>query len=267
MSRTDGVLPLCEALALGALHGPSERLPISSSGHTTLLAWRRSWAYTALEPGARKRFEVALHAGTTAALLLGGRRRPRWPGRRRIGMLALATAPPALAGLALQRPIERRLGSPATIAGGLLAGSAAMALADRLGSRERHAQDAGALDGLALGMAQILALIPGVSRSAAARVAARARGFDGADAARLAYDVGMPITLGAIALKGRETIVSDRREWPALGIGATAAFLSTLLGRALTRPLEQAHSLAPFIAYRTSLAIAVIRRLRRQAER
>jgi len=63
-----------QALALGLVHGPAELVPVSSSGHTTLLAWQRHWNFAALDPAARKRFEVALHAGTTAALLLAGRR-------------------------------------------------------------------------------------------------------------------------------------------------------------------------------------------------
>src|SRR5215218_7266663 len=64
-------LKLSHALALGALHGPAELLPVSSSAHTTLVPWLLRWPYPRLDPELRKAFEVALHAGTAAALLIG----------------------------------------------------------------------------------------------------------------------------------------------------------------------------------------------------
>src|SRR5215212_4837243 len=102
-----------------------------------------------LDPEARKSFEVALHAGTAAALLLGQRRvvasELRRLDSRRALALALSMAPPAIAGYALERPIERRLGGPRTIAAGLVAGSIAMLLADRA-PRARPGSDLQAVD-------------------------------------------------------------------------------------------------------------------------
>ena len=248
-----------QAIALGLLHGPTELAPISSSAHTTLLAWERRWRYDELDPAARKRFEVGLHAGTAAAALIVTRHEL---GARRLLVVALACVPPAIAGKLLQGPIERRLGTPPTIAAGLLGGSAAMALADLLGDRRRTRSQAGAADGVALGVAQAIALIPGVSRSGAARAAARWRGFSPIEAEALAGAVGMPITLGALALKGREALGSDRSEWVPLGAGALAAFASTLTSGALMRRLGRGRSLLPYAAYRVAVAAAVIRRLR-----
>src|SRR4051812_17606992 len=129
-------LPLVEALALGALHGPAELLPVSSSGHITLVPWLLGWRYPALDAELRKAFEVALHAGTAAALLVALRgevgEAARGFDRRRAVLVVGSFAPPAVVGYALERPIERRLGTPGTIAAGLLAGAAAMAAADRL---------------------------------------------------------------------------------------------------------------------------------------
>ena len=71
MRRPSGTLELRHAVALGALHGPTELLPISSSAHTTLVPWLLGWPYAELDPELRKAFEVALHAGTAAALLVG----------------------------------------------------------------------------------------------------------------------------------------------------------------------------------------------------
>ena len=246
-------------MLLGLLHGPAELAPVSSSGHTTLLAWRRGWRYGELDADARKRFEVALHAGTAAASL--------WLARRELtstppAVIALACVPPALAGALLQRPIERRLGTPASIAAGLLAGAAAMAIAERHGATNRTRAQAGPRDALALGVAQAAALVPGVSRSGAARAAARWRGFAPGEAWALSDAVGLPITLGALALKGREALRSDRSEWASLGAGAAASLFSTLASASLLRAPARGGSLLPYSAYRAAVASAVIRRLR-----
>ncbi len=169
-----------QAVALGALHGPAELLPISSSGHIAAIPWLLRWRYGELDEELRKSFEVALHAGTAAALLitLRGEVAEAAVGldRRRLTLIALSFVPPALAGLAFERPIESRLGTPATVAAGLLAGSVLMAVADRSPQTRRH-EEAGAADALWLGIAQACALFPGVSRNGATLAAARLRRF------------------------------------------------------------------------------------------
>ena len=123
-----------DALALGLLHGPAELLPISSSAHVSLVPWLLGWPYADLDPGLRKSFEVALHAGTLAALLVGLRAElgaeVRLLDARRMRVLALSSLPPAVAGLLFERAIERRLGTPAATATGLVAGAIAMTAAD-----------------------------------------------------------------------------------------------------------------------------------------
>jgi undecaprenyl-diphosphatase len=259
--RPDGPqLALHHAVALGLLHGPTELLPISSSGHTALLPWLRDWNYYELDPAARKRFEVALHAGAILALssdVVGALVSLR--GRRAM-LCVVAAVPAALAGLALERPIERRLGRPASIAAGLLVGSVAMAGAELVGGGERRASDAGVIDALALGLAQSLALVPGVSRSGAATAAARARGFSPYDAQQLASEVGLPVTLGAIALKARQLTDADRAELAPLAAGALASFISTLASGSV---LRRGGSLIPYAAYRAGVAGVVLRRLRK----
>src|SRR3954471_16625416 len=110
-----------EALALGLLHGPVELIPVSSSAHVATVPWLLRWEIAGWDGERRKELEVALHAGTAAALLL-----TLPPRRLRLLFLAAAVVPPGVAGLALERPIERRLGTPATLAAGLLAGAAAL---------------------------------------------------------------------------------------------------------------------------------------------
>jgi undecaprenyl-diphosphatase len=241
------------------LHGPAELAPVSSSAHTTLVAWRRGWRLDDLDPQTRKRFELALHAGAAAATLLA-RREPRTVSRR---VVVAACVPPALAGALLRGPIERHLGTPATIAAALAAGGAAMAVAEHArGGRAR--QDARLADGLALGGAQALALIPGVSRSGAARAVARMRGFDPREAQALSDAIGIPITLAAVASSARAARGADR---DTLALGAAAAFASTLASGALLRRVGAARSLYPFALYRVALAAAVVRRLRENGAR
>jgi undecaprenyl-diphosphatase len=339
-------LPLRHALVLGLLHGPTELLPISSSAHTTLIPWLAGWPYDKLDPRLRKSFEVALHAGTAAALLLrppsGGPPCDRRgddtaaatttttttttdsasPSRKRIrarlGFLAAALTPPALAGYALGEQIERRLGTPAKIAYGLLAGSAAMAGVEVYKKRDaprargghRHFESnnlpaqqaaeapfegptakapflqtvakpplqqtagtrpvasADARDGLALGLAQALALVPGVSRSGATLTAARARGFSRQDADQLSWTVGLPVIAGATLLQGTRLVHQQARAGRPratalpLAVGATSAFLSTLASSKALDRHRRTQLLPACIAYRGALAALVIRYMR-----
>jgi len=265
----DPRLPLRQALALGLLHGPTELLPVSSSGHTALVPWLAGWSYGELDAELRKAFEVALHAGTAAALLLALRNEVGTAvgdlDRRRFVLIALSALPPAAAALALEREIERRLGTPGTIATGLLAGSALMLAADRAGpgvGEARAREDAGAVDALCLGLAQAAALVPGVSRNGATLAASRLRGFGREDANALSRHVALPIIAGATVLKG---VRLGRRGLPAgmrspFVAGTAAAFASTLGSTWLIRQVERNRSLAPYAAYRLALAAVVLTR-------
>jgi undecaprenyl-diphosphatase len=265
-SQTRSQLPLWQATALGALHGPAELLPVSSSGHVALVPWLLGWEYTQLDAELRKAFEVALHAGTAAALLITLREEVadvvRRPSLRLLGLIAVSFAPPALAGFALERPIERRLGTPETIAAGLLAGAIAMAGADRR-EQARSSQEAGFGDALHLGLAQACALIPGISRNGATLTAARLRRFTREDANRLSRHIALPVIAGATALK---TLRLRRRGLPAdarvpFALGAAASFAATLGCSWLIGVLERDRSLAPYAAYRIALAGLVLKRL------
>ncbi len=268
MTPSAEALPLRHALALGLLHGPAELLPVSSSGHTTLVPWLLDWPYAGLEPELRKAFEVALHAGTAAGLLIALRgevgEAARDLDRRRFTLIAGSFVPPAVAGLAFERAIERRLGTPASIAAGLAVGGLLMALADARGGRSRASDEAGAADALALGLAQATALVPGFSRGGMTLAAMRARGFARADASALSRHVALPVIAGASVLKGAR--LAQRGVPPGfagrLALGAGASLVSTLAAARLV-PVERVGSLLPYAAYRVGLAGAAARRLRR----
>lgn len=274
MRRAERTPALRHAVALGLLQGPTELLPVSSSAHTTLLAWFAGWPYADLDGERRKSFEVALHAGAGLALAIDMRAElARAAGQldeRRAVALALALGPPALAGYLLQAPIERRLGGPRSIAAGLLVGAIAMLLADALARDvspdERRCTDVDPADGLALGLAQACALVPGVSRNGATLAAARARGFARADAQRLSWLAALPVMLGASLLKGRPLAgdAGPHGVRTAALLGGAAAFVSTVASaRLLRRESPAKRSLAPCALYRCVLAGLVIRRLRR----
>ena len=259
-------LSLGHAVALGLVHGPAELLPVSSSAHVSAIPLLLDWPYPALDPELRKAFEVALHAGTAAALLIGLRDEVGAAVRgfdvRRLVLVVGSFVPPAIVGYTLERPIERRLGTPATIAVGLLLGSAAMALADARAPRRRGRDDAGVLDALALGIAQACALMPGVSRNGATLTAARLRGFHRRDASALSRHVALPIIVGATGLKG---VRLARRGVPravagAFAAGVGASFASTLASVRIIRAVERNRPFTGYAAYRATLAAVVLRR-------
>jgi undecaprenyl-diphosphatase len=243
-------LTLAQAVALGALHGPAELLPVSSSAHVAVLGGGVGAAED------EKAFEVALHAGTLAGLLA-------LIPRPSAAFALVSIAPAAVAGLALEGPIERRLGGPRATAAGLVAGSVVMLLADRRagGAASRSAEDATLADALALGLAQACALWPGVSRLGLTVAAARTRGFSRDAAFALARSAGLPVVAGATALKAVRLAQSPPP--PALrapfAAGTLAAFASTLAAA----PLRRVTSVAPWAAERVVLAAVAVRRSRR----
>ena len=238
-------------LLLGLIQGPAELLPVSSSGHVA--AARALWG---LEGD-----EVALHAGSLAALVLGCRgeafailRRLTW---RRVGMHGLAGGIPAVAGFALER---REASLP--VVPGLLAGSILLLAAERFpkatGGRSlsrgggRARWDAGLADGAWLGLAQAAALWPGVSRNGATLAAARWRGFARGEANPLSREVGVPVTLGAVLLRRG-----------GLTTGTAAAFASALAALPLLRVVDRGGPLWPWALERGGLALVLLRESRR----
>jgi undecaprenyl-diphosphatase len=262
-----GRIPARRAVALGIVQGPAELLPVSSSAHIVLVPWLAGWDWDSVDPEVRKSFEVALHAGAAAALLIGQRRviaeeLREFDGRRAL-ILGLSFLPAAIVGYTLERPIERRLGGPRATALGLLAGAAAMLVADRRPQR-RGRGDATAADGLALGIAQAAALAPGVSRNGVTLAAARWRRFSRDQANLLSRTIALPIIVGATALKGarllRRGTTPELRRSLALGVGAS--FASTLASQRLIQLVERDRALWPYAAYRAGLAAAVLVKLR-----
>ncbi|HST55640.1 MAG TPA: undecaprenyl-diphosphate phosphatase, partial [Solirubrobacteraceae bacterium] len=186
-----------------------------------------------------------------------------------LGLVVISFLPPALAGYLLEEKIERHLGTPGTIAAGLLAGALGMGAADaHSGPGRRSLASATMRDGLVLGIAQALALAPGVSRNGSTLAAARLRGFSREDAQTLSWEIALPVIIGASALKSARAC---QRGIPAgvgkaLAAGTFASFGSTLLSaRCLGDTRTRRRSLLPYAVYRGLLALLVITRLRRNS--
>jgi undecaprenyl-diphosphatase len=266
---TGGALPVRRAIALGFIQGPAELLPVSSSAHIVLVPWLAGWDWEAIDPEVRKSFEVALHTGAAAALLIGQRRlifeELRSFDARRALLLVLSFAPAAAVGYGFERQIEERLGGPRATAFGLLAGAALMVVADRR-EQLRGRGEATPVDGLVLGVAQAAALAPGVSRNGVTLAAARWRYFSRAQANLLSRTIALPIIVGATGLKGarlakRGTTPQLRRT---LAVGIGASFVSTLASQRLIGLVERDRALWPYAAYRAGVAGAVLWKLHRQ---
>jgi undecaprenyl-diphosphatase len=146
------------------------------------------------------------------------------------------------------------------IAFGLLVGSAIFVLADRVGTRLRYLDRVNAIDGLFVGTAQAIALIPGISRSGITISAGLLRGLDRADATRFAFLLATPIILGA----GLKTLLDARKlagltaQLDVVAIGFVVSFVSGLAAVAFMVRYLKNHSLNVFVVYRVALAIVIL---------
>lgn len=219
-------MSLWEAILLGIIQGITEFLPISSSGHLILVPWLLGWS----EPGLT--FNVGVHVGTLLAVVIFFRRDllamavalpsgivKRQPLSDPMSFLALiiilGSIPAAIVGLTMGDRIERFFHSGsggstaiALIACMLIVVGLLMALAERIANQHRGVEDIRARDGFLIGLAQALALFPGVSRSGSTITAGLFLGLRREAAARFSFLLGVPAVVGAAAFELRH-LVSD----------------------------------------------------------
>ena len=270
-------MELLKAAVLGIVQGLTEFLPVSSSGHLILVRAALGWKLLA-DPHLNKMFDVALHAGTFLALVayfrsdvgrllaaflvslrrgLGGD-----PYRRLAWIIAVGTVPAAAAGLAGEKVIEERLGSPALVALELILFALLLWVADRRGRKRRDMGRADWGDGIIIGVAQALALAPGVSRSGITMPAGLARGMTRETAARFSFLLSIPIVGGtaAYSLLGlvRHPAVLPPGSWSLFGVGLLAAALSGYLCIRFFLGYLRTRTLTPFVIYRLALGVAML---------
>ncbi len=259
-------MTLTQAIILGLVQGFAELLPISSSAHLALAPYFLDFR----DPGLA--FDVALHAGTLVALIWYFRREwidmiaSTWTilktrriaslHERRALYLIVATIPAGIAGLLLNDYAETAFRSPALIATTLAIMGIVLWAVDRWSARSRMIEEITMRDAILVGLAQILALVPGVSRSGSTITAGRALHLDRPSAARFSFLMSMPITLAAVVLKMPEAIRADGVSLP-LVAGVVAAAVSSWVSIAVLLRYVSKHSFGVFAAYRLVLSAAV----------
>ena len=265
-----------QALVLGFVQGFTELLPISSSGHLIIVPWLGDWTYLKEHEEFNKTFDVALHLGTLVAVvayfwhdLVGYllawfrsvRRRSIESDDERIAwLIVVASVPAAVIGAAGQSVIEERLGEPWQIA--ILMGIFALILywADRRPERS-DVGELGLKQGLLVGLAQSLALAPGVSRSGITISAGRLLGLTRDAAARLSFLLLVPIVLGAVVLKGYTDVIKGELPDGWVGpfvVGMIASAGSGLLAISWLLGYVRRHNYTVFVVYRVALAVFIL---------
>jgi len=270
-------LPDWQALILGLTQGLTELLPISSSGHLILVPWIGNWHYLETHAAFNKTFDVALHAGTLVAVVayfwsdivgilrawFGSvkRRSIKTQDERLAWLLLIATIPAALGGAAGESLIEKRLGQPWQIAIALAVLGVALWLADRL-PEKKAMTTLRYRDALVLGVAQMLALVPGVSRSGITITGARLFKLDRDSAARFSFLMLVPVVFGAVVLKTTKDIVLGPglpAGWGGpFAVGMLAAAGSGLLAIWALLGYLRRHDYSLFVVYRLVLALAIL---------
>jgi undecaprenyl-diphosphatase len=254
-----------QAALLGAVQGLTEFLPVSSSAHLALVP--RLFGFP--DPGLA--FDLALHLGTLlslsavygrswAGLLSGTARDPRGPQARKLAMLAAATVPGVVAGLSLEKSADVAFRDPARVAAMLIGFSLVMAAAQRWGRGKKDWEHAGWGVVLAVGAAQALALMPGVSRSGATVSAGLLLGLSPYSAADLSFMLSAPIIAGAAVFKLRHLSAADVTGPFLLGIAVSA--VTGLAAVRLFLALLPKKGLTPYVLYRLALGAAILLALR-----
>lgn len=266
---------LLQALVMGIVQGLTEFLPISSSGHLIVVPFLFGWNDPFLTSLA---FHVMLHLGTLGALLVYFR--ADWvrlvpaglavlrdrsfggdPDRRLAWVLVAATIPAALVGVLLGDLIEAIFREIGLVAVALALGGGILWLADRRGGRTKGVRDVTFPLAVGIGVAQALALVPGISRSGISIAAARFAGLDRAAAARFSFLMATPVTAGAALFEGRRLLAGEAGVDVSVGpliVGMIAAFVSGALAISVLLRYLQTRSLDLFTWYRVALAAVVL---------
>jgi undecaprenyl-diphosphatase len=264
-----------EALLLGIVQGLTEFLPISSSGHLILVPWIQDYRFLQDDEAFNKTFDVALHAGTLAAVLIYFRAeiarllRALWGSARRRAVpeaeerlawaIVVGTIPAVIAGGVGEGVIEDHLGDPWQIAILMIVFGLLLGYADRRPQRQ-GLEDVGPRQGLYIGLAQVLSLAPGVSRSGITITAARFLGLDRDSAARISFLLLTPVTAGAVVFKAFEAASEGLPQGVAgpMIVGTIAAAVAGYLAIAGLIAFVRRHSYDVFVVYRVLLGIVLL---------
>ena len=265
-----------QAFVLGGVQGFTELLPISSSGHLILVPWLFDWTYLEAHNEFNQTFDVALHLGTLvavvgyfardlAALVVAWwhsvqRRRASTPDERLAWFVIVATIPALIAGAALESVIADHLGEPWQIAIFMAVFAGVLWLADRTPERREMSQ-LGLRSAFTVGLAQVLALAPGVSRSGITISAGRFFGLNRDAAARFSFLLLVPVTLGAVVYKGITDVLLAGLPSGSAGpfvVGILVSAATGLIAISVLLDYVRRHTYSIFVVYRLILALLVL---------
>lgn len=254
-----------QAAVLGTLQGLGEFLPISSSAHLSLAPWAFGWNTPGLA------FDVSLHLGTLVALVsyfwaewialarsalnVVTTRRVETISEKRVIFIVVATIPAAVLGVLFEEQAETVFRAPALTATTLIVFGALLWWADRVAPATRPLTEMTWRQALAIGFAQAVALVPGVSRSGATITAARLLSFDRQSAAVFSFLMSMPVIAAAAVLKVPKLLANGVDSTVIVGIAFAA--VSSWLAIAVLLRFIQRYGFATFAIYRFVLGAAI----------
>lgn len=274
---SDPISAALVALLLGLVQGATEFLPISSSAHLYAIPYLFGLSDPLLSSLA---FGAVIHLGTLAAVLVAlrrdvlrlagvalgtvtslGRRRGDSADERLIMAIVIGTVPAVIAGVVAGDVLESAVRTPLIVAAAVTTGALLLWFAERVGTRERPLQSVGVIDGLMVGFAQALALIPGISRSGSTISGGLLLGFRRDAAARLGFLLGIPAIAGAGTIELKHLLESSEdlaASAPLLVIGVVSAFISGLFAIKLLFRILDGGSTRIFVVYRFAFAAVLV---------
>lgn len=254
-------MSIIQAIIYGIVQGIGEFLPISSTAHLVLVPWLFGWQ----DPGVV--FDVALHLGTAAAVILfffkdwlnlirAGFTKPKTKDGRLFWLLVLATVPGALFGVLLDKYMES-FRNAALIGVMLIIMGIALYAADKYAGSEVDVRETGVKRSLIIGIAQIFAVIPGVSRSGITMTAGRIMGMTRESIARFTFLMSAPIILGDAVYHAKDLVHTQIDKAPFFIAMITAAVAGALSIKFLLKYLKN-NGFGVFAIYRFILGSIII---------
>jgi undecaprenyl-diphosphatase len=248
---------MIEALILGIVQGITEFLPVSSTAHLILFPWFFNWGGEVDS----LTFDISLHAGTLLALLLCFRK--DWitlitKKQRLFVLIILASIPAGVAGFLLNDVAEKYLRKPLLISFTLIAVGIVMLLAEKM-YKYKSIEQTGLKDAIIIGIAQAIAVIPGVSRSGITISAGLFRGLEREASARFSFLLSTPIIGGATLLHLRKAFLGhENHDIRLFAIGFIASFITGFMAIKFLLNFLRKYPLTLFVYYRFALSLVII---------
>jgi len=255
---------LLQLAVLAIVQGITEFLPVSSSGHLILTSQVLGWQDQGLS------IDIAVHAGTLLAVIvylwrdilriLGGMAESGAESTRPLaGMIIVATIPVGIAGFVLHEVGQESLRDPEVIAWATLGFGILLLVADRFGMTLRRMEHMTWSSAIMIGVAQVLALIPGTSRSGITMMAARFMGFEREAAARFSLLLSIPVIAAAALLAGKDVYDSgDLALSQATLLAAGMSFVAAMFAIWLMMAWLKRATFTPFVIYRLILGVGLL---------